>query len=64
MRSSYELQVTEIDGHRFATLAMAQDAALTEVARALATAIREGITDKNLLAVDGIVTFNNDSDEE
>ena len=61
--SSPAPDVVELDGDRYADLTMAQDAALDDVARALAAVVREGLTGKDLAVVDGLVTFNDDSEE-
>ena len=55
MRESPTLEVVEIDGDRYADLTMAQQAALSNVARELATVVQEGIAGKGLVVVDGVV---------
>jgi hypothetical protein len=60
MSKTLKLQVTEIDGDRYADLTMAQQAAIEDVARELAAVVREGIVGKNLVVVDGVVKLTND----
>lgn len=60
MGKTLKLQVTEIDGNRYADLAMAQQAAIEDIAQELAAVVREGIVGKNLVVVDGVVKLTND----
>jgi hypothetical protein len=64
MSRSSKLQITEIDGDRYADLAMAQQAALEEVARELTSVIREGIARKDLIVVDGVVKLTDDHNDD
>jgi hypothetical protein len=58
------LRVVELDGHRYADLRMAQDAALGDVARALAALVRDGLTGRHLIVVDSVVRLNIDDTSE
>ena len=63
-KQSPPMEIVEVEGDRYASLEMAQAAALGDVALAVAIAVREGLAKGELVVVDGHVIFNEDHEDE
>jgi len=61
---SCQLQVEEMDGDRYTSLEAARKAALPDVAQKVVNVIRDGLAEKQLTVIDGVVRIDDDFSEE
>jgi hypothetical protein len=61
---SCQLQVEEMDGNRYTSLEVARKEALSDVAQKVVNVIRDGLAEKQLTVIDGVVRIDDDDSEE